>query len=131
MDFDPASALTLARLMLATPPAGADPETVFRGVINRAYYAAFRHALQYAEDYLGFTPTGFGADHGRLRQHLRTRRYQAAVALTLLNEWRTFADYDNGTPIVDYPQTAADAIAQAERVFYFLQPPAPPATSGS
>jgi hypothetical protein len=125
MAFDWSENLTLARWLMANPPPGVSPEAVHRDAIGRAYYAAFNHALDYATQFLGYSPKGHGDDHGALRAHLKLKkRAQVAVRLDRLRGWRNLADYESDQT-TDFAASAVLAISDAEYVFKALEPPKP------
>jgi hypothetical protein len=125
MPLDPPHTLALAGSLLANMPEGQDRETVLRCAIGRAYYAAYRHALSYASDFLGYSAKGFGDDHGALREHLkRSKRWEVAKRLDSLRSARNAADYD-AAPIPDYEVATVQAIKDAEYVLKALIPPKP------
>jgi hypothetical protein len=131
MPFDWRENLAVARLLHGHTGAGISQEAMLRGVIGRAYYAAYGHARRYACDYLGFVPRRRleerTQDHGRLRAHLRQRRRMlVSDKLEELRDWRNVCDYDDDPPPgFDFALRAADAIAAAEYVVNSLPPPPP------
>jgi hypothetical protein len=125
MAFDWREYLTLAQWLEANTPPGMSQEAAQRCAISRAYFAAYGYALNYATQYLGFTPRNASEDHGRLRDHLkRSRRRKTAESLDRLREWRNSSDYDGDFP-GDLAATLANALSEAEYVFNSLPPPPP------
>jgi hypothetical protein len=130
MPFDWSEYLALARFLVSQAGSGCTHEAGYRGVVSKAYYAAFNYARQYATNFLGLVPRtraeDRSQDHGRLRAHLvQRRRRRVADTLHTLRELRNQCDYVDDLAALNLPQTAADAIAAAEYVFTSLPPPAP------
>ena len=101
MAFEWKESLDLARLVQhhcsKAQGYGFTREAVYRCCINRAYYAAFCHAMHYAHKNLRYPIKGDKEDHGALRNHLRKKKKgDAADWLSDLYEWREFADYKPG-----------------------------------
>ena len=65
MAFEWREYLALARWLQANTPPGMTDECARRAALGRAYYAAFKYAVEYATAYLGFVPRNNGDDHGR------------------------------------------------------------------
>ncbi|MBI1832213.1 MAG: hypothetical protein HYR84_12280 [Planctomycetes bacterium] len=131
MSFDWKTLLDAAREMAQTASAGAaNAEALFRSAVSRAYFSAFCYTRNYAESYLKYVPKQDERDHGSLRAHLKgKRRHADADRLERLRQWRNDADYLNDLPWSDVPIVVAIAIAESEKVFQSLSPPA--TSSGS
>lgn len=118
MAFDWREFLTLGYELQASPLRTVSEEAVDRVIVSRAYYAAFRHVRDYAEDRLDFEVTGYGPDHGKLIALLRVRRAHDDLAqrLGFLRKLRENCDYDADLP--DASKTmVASALKTAEDVF--------------
>jgi hypothetical protein len=123
MAFDWSEYLKLARWLATNTPPGVSEEAARRDAISRAYYAAFGHACQYAQDNLGFQPRNDPDDHGRLRAHLKSkRRHATADSLDRLRGWRNDCDYRGDFP-GDLQATVTNALGDADYVFQSLPPP--------
>lgn len=99
MPFDWNNYYVLASKLVGCQPgdliAGLDAEARQRCAISRAYYAAFCR-LRNQCTASGFNPSGYGADHGALLQHLKqTRQYYVLNRMRQLRDWRRMADYDD------------------------------------
>jgi hypothetical protein len=126
MAFDWREFLAAARWLQMNTPPGVSEECAHRTAIGRAYYAAFKYAVEYAERYLGFVPRNNGDDHGRLRAHLRSRRRAAtADRLDRLRDARNWSDYQGEFP-TDLTKTLEKALEDADYVIASLPPPAAP-----
>src|SRR5262249_42329931 len=117
MAFDWREYLELARWLQANPPPGLSGEAAYRCAISRAYFAAFGYALQYATQYLDFSPREGSDDHGRLRAHLKSkRRHRTAQSLDRLRDWRNSCDYDREFS-ADLAAILVSALTEAQYVF--------------
>ena len=125
MAFDWKGLLDLARMMeQETSKPGSNEEALYRSAVSRAYFAAFCHARNYAEQFLKYYPKRDERDHGSLRAHLRGKRRRGdADRLDRLRQLRNDADYLNDLPWADRKLVTATAIAEAEKVFLSLAPP--------
>lgn len=131
MAFDWREYLELARFLHAQAGHSISNEAAWRGAVSKAYLAAYGHAYRYACDYLGFIPRSKpeekSQDHGRLRVHLKSRRYAISRRLVDLRSWRNACDYEDHLPApTPLPETAVSAIAAADYVFRSLTPPSSP-----
>ncbi|MDI6770357.1 MAG: hypothetical protein QMD04_11885 [Anaerolineales bacterium] len=92
-----------------------------RSAVSRAYYAAFRAALE-----LGiqndFIATRLGDDHNKIREHFRNlepkhqKKLDISVQLGSLHDLRRQADYEN--TLKQKPENMAYyAISMAKKVF--------------
>jgi hypothetical protein len=131
MSFDWKSLLDLATQMEQDASKGAtNAEARYRSAVSRAYFGVFCHARNYAENFLKYQPKQDERDHGSLRAHLKGKRRQGdADRLERLRQWRNDADYLNDLPWTDMKSVAATAIAEAEKIFQSLMPPATSAGS--
>ena len=72
------------------------PEAASRCATSRAYYAAFRHALDFARTHHGYKRIGSGKDHRALIEHYdRVGLAQISMTLDQLRQWRNQCDYDD------------------------------------
>ena len=73
-------------------------EAAFRCAVSRAYYGAFRHALNYAKDVRGYSPTNRGSEHGELPYWYRNcgmaQGKEISRNLVRLHSWRNDCDYN-------------------------------------
>jgi hypothetical protein len=131
MSFDWNNLLDLARQMEQEAGKGAaNAESLLRSAVSRAYFGAFCHARNYAENFLKYRPKQDERDHGSLRAHLRGKRRQGdADRLERLRQWRNDADYLDALPWNHVQSVVVTAIAEAERIFKSLTPPATSAGS--
>jgi hypothetical protein len=131
MAFDWENLLDLAEQLgqqAINEPASAEARQ--RTAIGRAYFASFCHARNYAESYLKYRPKKDERDHGSLRAHLKgKRRHGDADRLERLRQWRNQVDYLNVLPWSDIQTVVDTAIAEAEKIFKGLTPPASSASS--
>lgn len=67
MAFDWREYLELAKELVSQANSGYSAEAAERSAVSRAYYAAFCHARNDAETFLGFQRTGRPEDHQNLR----------------------------------------------------------------
>ena len=69
-------------------------EAAYRSSVSRAYYSAYGHSYECAQNHLNFTGIGDGRDHKRLREHFTKNGYPA-IKRNLLNlwNWRLACDY--------------------------------------
>ncbi|GIV21495.1 MAG: hypothetical protein KatS3mg023_3246 [Armatimonadota bacterium] len=117
MSFDWVEFLALARNLQGRSGASYSTEAANRTAVSRAYYAAFCHARNYAENRLGFRRTGTGRDHKLLRDHLRTRGTpwdEICEYLEDLQKWRGQCDYDD--MIQNMGILVSNAIDTAEKI---------------
>ena len=130
MSFDWKNLLNFARQMELD--AGNNPaiaEAMYRSAVSRAYFGAFCYARNYAKSFLKYQPKQDERDHGSLRAHLKSKRHQGdADRLERLRQWRNDADYLDELPWSNVQSVVATAIAEAEKIFKSL---APPASAGS
>lgn len=115
MSFDWREFLALAKVIQQSSYNTYSLEAAQRSAVSRAYYAAFGHLRNYAENYLGFHRTRTGKDHSLLREHLKKledRWLEAAEMLGDLLTWRHRCDYDD--VVGDLNRMTSDAITTAE-----------------
>jgi len=124
MPFNWSDFLVLAENLHADPNVPGPREAALRSIASRAYYAAFRAALEYGKT-CGFSPTHTGNDHRAIRDHIRTAKAghpsasKLSVQLGRLHDYRRQADYDN--VMKGSPESAAfNAINIAKIVFTCL-----------
>ena len=93
-------------------------ESAYRSAISRAYFAAYCHARNYAQDKFGFIPKENSDDHAGVRKEfIRKGRAFANIPpiLDTLRHWRNECDYqdalDNTSEIVQ------DAIDKSQKIF--------------
>ena len=131
MPFEWKNLLDLAHRMEQEASNGAaNAEALYRSAVSRAYFGAFCHARNYAESFLNYQPKQDERDHGALRAHLKGKRRQGdADRLERLRQWRNDADYLDDLPWSDAQSVVVTAIAEADRIFKSLTPPA--ASAGS
>jgi len=123
MAFEWKAFLDLAHELHARARGATNPEAFLRTALSRAYYAAFCYARNYARDFLRFDPRDDPDDHGRLRNHLRSKkRGGTATRLDRLRQWRNESDYHDETSM-DLALVVEAALAEAEYVFASLPPP--------
>ncbi len=93
-------------------------EAAYRCSISRAYYGAYRHAMNYAKDTGGYIPDGTGVDHGALRSWFRERDgTEISRRLSRLHLWRKECDYDEPLlTITDLSQCVSNSINEAQKV---------------
>jgi len=91
-------------------------EAGLRSAISRAYYAAFCHARNFAQQYQDFKPTAGPQDHKLLRKHfIQIQQTSIASNLNELRQWRNKCDYNNSVENLD--QLIEAAIQRAEDIF--------------
>jgi hypothetical protein len=79
-----------------------DQESARRSAVSRAYYAAFCHVRNHAQQNFGFRPSYEARDHGALTEILRRRRdMRTPGQLARLRGWRNSCDYDNDVTGLD------------------------------
>ena len=120
--FDWREYLDLANSLAGQPGGAASipfSEATSRCAVSRAYYAAFCHARNYAQQHLGYVAGNVASDHGTLRRHyLRHGMIEVAEALDRLRAQRNRCDYDNQVPSLPGMLTTAlqDAAAVIQRL---------------
>ena len=97
MTFDWTGFFSLAEKLFEDPQSPGPEEACLRSAVSRAYYAAFKVALEFAENTSEFEPTGYGSDHSSLPIHLQGDDdkdiRQLGVELRRLRDDRAQADY--------------------------------------
>lgn len=92
-----------------------DDEAAMRSAVSRAYFGAFCHVKEYAEEKLGFLPGKEADDHGKLRSILKGRFSVVGQRLQQLRELRNTADYDQeANP--DWNLAAGSAVNEADKI---------------
>ena len=115
MAFDWREYLSLARALQTQAGPCAAQEAALRSATSRAYYGAFCHARNHAQDKLQFKPTRTGSDHALVRKHLETcGRAKVARQLLALSQWRSQCDYDD--VVLNLSPMVATAIIKAQAV---------------
>ncbi|MCC6442161.1 MAG: hypothetical protein IT210_01755 [Armatimonadetes bacterium] len=95
-------------------------EPALRCAAGRVYYAAFGHAMQYAERSLHLQRTGSAQDHALLRKHFRLHQMgEIAPDLDNLRTYRNQCDYDS--TITDIDRQSQLAMRQARNVIDHLE----------
>jgi uncharacterized protein (UPF0332 family) len=127
MSFNWGDYLTLATALVKEPENPGPSEAALRSAISRAYYAAFRRALDVAISE-GYQSRNTGDDHFAVRAHFRelppshdTERKALSTYLIRLSKVRNQADYED-TFRFQTPRAAAHlAVSTAEKVFELLE----------
>jgi uncharacterized protein (UPF0332 family) len=116
MPFDWKEFLNLSRFLAGQSAAGLDVEAAHRSAVSRAYYAAFCHARNYAQDREGFAPEYDSSDHQGVRNHLRSRAGFSGIPskLDALRQRRNRSDYNDSVPSLS--NDLAAAMREAEDV---------------
>jgi uncharacterized protein (UPF0332 family) len=117
MPFDWTEFLALARDLGRRSGPSYSTEAASRTSVSRAYYAAFCHARNHAENRFGFRRTGTGRDHSSLRNHLKNLSegwLEIAEYLEDLQMWRGKCDYDDDIENLDV--LVSSAIETAEKI---------------
>lgn len=121
MPFKWSDFLVLAENLQAAPDVPGPREAVLRSVVSRAYYSAFRAALEYGKT-CGFSPSNNGSDHQAIREYIRTTKAgnpsasKLSTQLHRLHQYRTQADYDNVMKVT--PETAAYYAVDIARIIF-------------
>ena len=114
MSFDWTEYLKLARYLHGEPSTYSQ-EAAYRSAASRAYYAAFCHARNYAQDQHGFAPNYRAEDHKDLRSHFECWGMGGiARKLDSLRQWRNRCDYRD--TVSNISRLAASAIKDADAV---------------
>jgi uncharacterized protein (UPF0332 family) len=117
MPFDWREFLALARDLGRCSGPPYSTEAARRTSVSRAYYAAFCHVRNYAENRFSFRRTGTGRDHSLLRnrlKHFGERWIEIAEYLEELQKWRGKCDYDDEIDNLDV--LVSNAIETAEKI---------------
>jgi|GEM_PF-325683 len=118
--FDWREFLELARDWKDRSGAAYSAEAANRASVSRAYYAAFCHTRNYAENKLGFRRTSTPKDHRLLRDCLLQLENppwpEVAEKLDELRKWRNQCDYDD--EVSDVKGMVLDAITTAEEIIH-------------
>lgn len=121
MTFNWKDYLVFAENINAAPDTPGPNEAALRSVASRAYYAAFRAAVEFGK-ISGFSPSRLGEDHELIRKHFRELRPASKAAMNIstqldrLHDYRKKADYDN--TLGQKPENIAYyAIGMAKKVF--------------
>ncbi|MCX7707647.1 MAG: hypothetical protein N2204_06545 [Anaerolineae bacterium] len=123
MSFNWADYLTLAEALMNDPRTPGPEEASLRTAISRAYYAAYRSALNLALSRGEITPVGSASDHVLVINHFRNAndrvKQKIGANLSRLRSNRNQADYDDvlsGRPAA----TAQSSVALARNVLAAL-----------
>lgn len=121
MAFDWEDFLTFAENINIAPDVPGPREAALRSAISRAYYAAFRAAMELGKQN-GFIATRSGDDHNKIREHFRNskpkhqKKLDISAQLDRLHDLRRQADYENN--LKQKPENMAYyAISMAKKVF--------------
>lgn len=99
MSFDWTDYLKLAESLTRDPIAPGPEEASLRTAISRAYYAAYRSALNLAAARGEISPAGTAGDHGLVIIHFQRAtdpaRQKIGARLSRLRSNRNQADYDD------------------------------------
>jgi hypothetical protein len=120
MAFDWKEYLNLAKFLSGNEKVRVDREAALRSSVSRAYYAAFHHACDYAQDSHGFAPTRTGRDHGLVRKHYFNIPDLNGIANDLLDlhKWRNKCDYDEN--LSNIVMLCENAIPKSEKIINAL-----------
>jgi uncharacterized protein (UPF0332 family) len=121
MAFNWEDFLTFAEKINIAPDVPGPREAALRSAISRAYYAAFRAAMELGKQN-GFMATHSGDDHNKIREHFRNsipkhkKKLDISLQLDRLHDLRRQADYENN--LKQKPENmAVYAISMAKKVF--------------
>ena len=91
-------------------------ESIYRTVVSRAYYAAYRYSRNYAYLNLGFIPTKTGDDHRDIQFLFEKSGFgDISDILNDLRRWRNQFDYDD--IVYNASNMALRAIEKAKKIF--------------
>lgn len=123
MTFDWYQYLVLAEHLYDNRDTFPDREACLRGVISRAYYAAFWSARNDAETFDKLELDGSGKDHGSVRNYYMksrdTKKRKVGSLLGRLRDFRNEADYLD--TIESAEDLAKTAISQSTEVHKLLK----------
>ena len=121
MAYDWKEFLIFAENIKAAPEVPGPREAALRSAVSRAYYAAFRAALELGLKG-GFISSHTGEDHSKIREYFRDsipknkQKQDISTQLYRLHDYRRQADYDN--ELRQKPENMAFyAIGMAKKVF--------------
>lgn len=121
MAFNWKDFLVFAENINANPDTPGPREAALRSTASRAYYAAFRAALELGEKG-GYVPTHTGEDHNKIRGYFRNilppheKAKTISTQLERLHDLRRQADYDNS--LTQKPENLAYyAVGMAKKIF--------------
>ena len=119
MSFDWTEFLTLAEELLQNPDSPGPREASLRSAVSRAYYAAYRFALNFERDRNEYTPSGYATDQIGLVKHFQSSpdrdRRKLGVDIDRLRLNRGQADY-NDVLENDPMQLARSSVEKAREV---------------
>lgn len=125
MTFNWKDYLTFAENLQAAPNMPGPEEAALRSAVSRAYYAAFRAALEYGKKN-GYAATRTGEDHNKIREYFRKiqtnqkKNLDISTQLDRLHDYRRQADYEN-TLKTKPEYMIVYAISMAKKVFQHIE----------
>jgi uncharacterized protein (UPF0332 family) len=125
MTFNWKDYLTFAENLQAAPNTPGPEEAALRSAVSRAYYSAFRAALEYGKKN-GYTATRTGEDHNKIREYFRNiqtnhaKNLDISTQLNRLHDYRRQADYEN-TLKTKPENMIVYAISMAKKVFQNIE----------
>lgn len=91
-------------------------ESAYRCAVSRAYYAAFRHALNHAKDNGDYNEPTLANSHYFIREYYQQKgMIQVSKQLGRLHIWRKEADYDDDAYRINL-QLVNMAITEAQKI---------------
>jgi hypothetical protein len=98
-------------------------EAAYRCSVSRAYYGAYRHALNYAKDTGGYIPNNNGTDHAKVRFWYKDKKETEIYRrLNRLHQWRIDCDYNEPfQEIANLSQCACSSITEAQAIIAALK----------
>lgn len=91
-------------------------EAAFRSAVSRAYYSAFKHALNHAKDNGDYSEPQDVNTHYNIRDYYQQRgMVQISKQLGRLHIWRKEADYDDAAYRINL-QLVNIAITEAQKI---------------
>ena len=125
MAFNWKDYLAFAENLQAAPNMPGPEEAALRSAVSRAYYAAFRAALEHGKKN-GYIATRTGEDHNKIREHFRKiqsnqkKNQDISTQLDRLHDYRRQADYEN-TLKTKPENMIVYAINMAKKVFQDIE----------
>ena len=98
-------------------------EAAYRCSVSRAYYGAYRHAQNYANDTGDYVPEGDGTDHRRLREWFESQNMiSISRRLRRLQQWRKDCDYEEPLmKITNLSDCVQSSISEASNIIKTLK----------